>query len=223
MKILRVILATIFYLLTAIIFLGIAFSPVVASWWTVSRWDDAREGRMQWCIVLKRPVVKGLILTDQNVDWTIRRVHTGDSFIPDVKSAMGRYALVNLAEGDLLKPENLSEFAPSGAPEGSVAIPVEVKAEHAGGLKPGMRLAFVQEKEKKSVMIPEVKGLNGQTTESGFELLSIATSSKDAAVVTLTIAVAKSNLASAQDLAVGQWRPVILSNPKVESSIKPNA
>jgi hypothetical protein len=211
-KILRVFLATILYLLTAIVCVGVAFSPVVASWLGVVRWGYASE-RVQWCIVVKRPMVKGLVLTDRNVDWTIRRIRTGDHFIPDVKSAVGRYALVDLAEGEILKPENLSEFAPSEVPEGGVAIPVEVKAEHAGGLKPGMRLAFVQEKEKKSVMIPEAKGLSGETTGQGFELLSVTASSKDPAVVTLIIAILKSDLASAQDLAVGQWRPVILNKP----------
>jgi hypothetical protein len=216
-KILRVLLATIFYLLAAIACLSIAFMPVAASWLAVSYWGYAGE-RAQWCIVVRRPVPKGLVLTDQNVDWTIRRIGTGDRFIPDVKSAVGRYALVDLAEGEILKPEHLSQFAPSGAAEGSAAIPVEVKAEHAVGLKPGMRLAFVQEKEKKSVMLPEAKVLNGEATGQGFELLSVAASSKDPSVVTLTVAILKHDLVFAQDLAVGQWRPVILSTSLVGRS-----
>lgn len=211
MKILRMVLANIFYLLTGIICLGIVFSPIAASWWLVSQRQYDREGRMQWCVVVKRPLIKGLKLTEENVDWTIKRVRTGDQFIPDAKSAIGRYAQRDLAEGELLKPEFLSEFAPSEESYADAAIPVEIKSEHAAGLKPGMRLAFVQEREKKSVMIPAVK-VEGQTSESGLKLLSITASLKDAALVTIFVSVSKSDLAKVQDLAIGQWRPVILSN-----------
>ena len=211
MRILRLFFANTFYFVTAIICLAIVFSPIVASWWLVYARADVKDGRMQWCVVAKRPLIKGLKLTEQNVDWTIRRVRKGDGFIPDTQSAIGKYATIDLNEGELLKPEYLSEFAPAKTDETSAAIPIEVKSEHAAALKPGMRLAFVQEQEKKSVMVPEAG--SAQTTASGFELISITTSSKDASAITIIVSVSKTDLAKLQGLAVGQWRPVILTSP----------
>jgi hypothetical protein len=217
-KPLRIVLLVILYLIATVVSLGVAVSPIAWSWWAAFQRDYVTEGRQQWCIIAKTPIVRGLKLADENVDWAIRRVRADDRFIWDARRVVGKYALVDLAEGDLLKSEHLSGFAPSKAPDGGAAIPVEVKTEHAGGLKPGMRLAFVQEKEKERMMIPAAKGVMERTIEPGFELLSVVTSSKDASVVTLTIAVNKTNLAYVQDLAIGQWKPVILSDPKIESN-----
>jgi hypothetical protein len=212
--ILRIVLTTALYVLTAAVCLGIAFSPVAASWVAAASWGDTAGGRLRWCVVVKEPLVKGLVVKQRDVDWTIRRVSEWDDFIPDVKSVVGKYALVDLKEGELVRPGQLAEFAPSATPADKAALPVEVKAEHAVGLRPGMQLAFIREKEeKKVVLLPQPRGAGGQAPGTGFELLSVANASKDAAAVTLTVAVPKAELLSIQDLAVGQWRPIILSSP----------
>jgi hypothetical protein len=210
MKRLRALLRIIFYLFGAAVSLAIAALPIAGSWWVASGRATVTEGSMRWCIEAKTSVVKGIKLTDENVDWTIRRVKAWEHCVSGAKQAVGKYAVVNLMEGDLLKPEHFSEFAPAKVPDGGAAVTVEVKTEHAAGLKPGMRLAFVQEKEKTTIMIPEAKKLTGLQNASGFELLSITASQKDASVTAVTIAAEKSDLTYVPTLASGQWRPVIL-------------
>jgi hypothetical protein len=90
---------------------------------------------------------------------------------------------------------------------------VEVKTEHAGSVKPGARLVFVQEKDKRAVMVPARRGKGPKAKWHGLEVMSVAVSAKDASITTLMVAVEPCDVALIPALAIGQWRPVIISNP----------
>lgn len=201
--------SAIVFLAAGVVCLILVSLPFV-SWRRAGRDAAIAEKHFRWCVVTQTPVARGLKINHENVSWAVKRLSENEDFIADKSQAIGKYAWADLAEGEILKPAHFSDFAPTKVPLDGAAVPVEVKTEHAGSIKPGMRLAFVQEKEKPVLMIPDAKNLTGKQKSAGFEVISIAVSSKDASITTLTLAVEKNDLASVRDLANGQWRPVIL-------------
>ena len=133
--------------------------------------------------------------------------HT-DDFIAVEKTAIGKYAHTGIARDEPLRSEHLSEFAPVDVPAGGAVVPIEVKAEHAYNLKPGMQLAFVQDK----VMFPASNDIPAAAKDTGFLLLSVTPSARDGAITTLTVQVPQNKMEAVAALATGQWRPVVLSS-----------
>ena len=113
--------------------------------------------------------------------------------------AVGKYALEDFKKNVPLCPELLSDRAPVSPPAKGAALPIEVKTELTEGLRPGMRLAFVQNKN----MLPKAT-----SQHQGFLLLTMALSTSDAKKTILTVAVPQQESAVLPILATGEWHPV---------------
>jgi hypothetical protein len=193
-----------------LIVLGATIAVPVGSWSLARKHADL--GTLRWCVVTKRPVVVGARIVAEDVGLTIRRVKA-DTCVADARRVTGKYASAHIGAGELVTATHLAEFVPARVPADGAGVPVEVKTEHAGSVKPGARLVFVQEKDKRAIMVPERKGKGPKPKWNGLEVISIAVSAKDASVTTLMVAVEPSDVALIPALAIGQWRPVIISNP----------
>jgi hypothetical protein len=62
-------------------------------------------------------------------------------------------------------------------------------------------------------VVPARKGRGPKPKWHGLEVVSVAVSAKDASITTLMVAVEPCDVALIPALAIGQWRPVIVSNP----------
>ena len=170
-------------------------------------------GTLRWCVVTKRPISAGARFAAEDVGLTIERVGPNDTCVADVRRAVGNYAVSNIAAEALLRPTHVSDLVPARVPLKGAAVPVEVKTEHSGSVQPGTRVAFVQEKEKRTRMIPAPKGKGAKRKWQGLEVIAMAPSAKDASITTLTVAVEAGDVSLIPALASGQWRPVIVSAP----------
>lgn len=177
------------------------------------RWAEDRNGGkpryLRWHIIAKSDIPQGAQLREENVGWKLGWVPDESQFYPKAILAIGQFAKVKIDAGTRLNSYNLQRFALATAPENGAVVPVEIKTEHAGGLQPGMKLAFVHNKE----MLPASKEGEAQR---GFEVLCITTSQRDPAITTLMVKVEPSYMVLLPSLATEQWRPVVLSDVKVD-------
>jgi hypothetical protein len=190
-------------------FAAILAVPVVN--WYAAR-DHADAGTLRWCVVAKRPVVRGARIADEDVGLTMRRL-SADTCVADIRRVKGKYASAQLDAGKLVSSGNIVDLAPAAVPANGAAVPIEVKSEHAASVQPGTRLIFVREKDKRTTTIPARSGKGAKRKLRGLEVISVAVSGKDGAVTTLMVAVEASDISLIPALATGQWRPVIISNP----------
>ena len=195
------------FLLTAIVVAG----AVILSWKWAESWNGGNPRNLRWHIVAKSDIPQGAQLREENVGWRLGWIPAGSRFFPKGTLAIGKFAKDNITAETCLNSDNLTPFALATAPENGAVLPVEIKTEHAGGLQPKMRLAFVHDRE----MLPPSKP--GET-QSGFELLCITTSQRDPAITTLMVKVVPSYMALLPALATEQWRPVVLGNVKIDQS-----
>jgi hypothetical protein len=195
------------WLASAAVLLAVIAAPVY-SWYVASDYSDL--GTLRWCVVTKALLIGGSRVKDEDVGLTIRRVKANDTCVADVRRAVGKYATKDLRVDELMTPSHLSEFVPVRVPVNGAAVPVEVKTEHSGSVRPGTRLVFVQEKDKAIKMIPAAKDKGAKRKWHGFKVISVVVSAKDASITTLTVAVQQADVSLIPALATGQWRPVIL-------------
>jgi hypothetical protein len=178
----------------------------------VSWWEAAQQPRhhLRWTAIAKSKITQGSQLTEAQLQWRFVKLPEDFGFIASAKAALGRYARRTIDEGSPLCPEDLDDLPPTDVPTGGAVVPVQVKSDLAGSLKPGMRLAFVQEKE----ILPSIETLASSKDGRGFFLLALGASPSDTKVTLLTIQVEASGLALVPKLGTGEWRPVILDSAK---------
>jgi hypothetical protein len=179
---------------------------------------------LRWHCIAETRVLQGMTVAPENVQMRLWWLRENANFIPTPDEATGRFAL-RLIEGDsILRGDLLSELGPKDAPAGGALVPVEVPADDAIDLVPGLRLAFAQQK----AMIPSSKDLSQPRGQPAFTLLAIHPSPRDPKVTTLVVAVPRCRMAEAAALATNQWRPVILGprariTPRQKTSLKQGA
>ena len=190
-----------------IVFITVLAGPFY-SWRLASQYPDL--GTLSWCVVTKSPVMRGAQFRDEDVGLSVRRLKKTDTCVADLRRAVGKYAASPLRMDELVTPVHVTDAVPATPPSKGVAVPVEVKTEHAGSVRPGIRLAFIQEKDKSIRMIPRPKGTGAKRTWPGLEVISVAASGK-ASTTTVTVAVTQADAPLIPALGSGQWRPVIVS------------
>lgn len=224
MRFLKGIIRQFWHIFASLLGIAVLLSLVFVSWW----YAKDKAFRLRWHITAKHQLVKGTRLTEKDIDWNLGRLSEELQFIPTKDFVIGKYTKTDLSEREVITPEQISEYAPSTVAQGNLVVPVEMKTEHAISLKPGMYLAFVQEK----IMLPAVKTPAPKTplkkttaalkqpkptlpkSVQGFLLLSVTPSLRDAAITTLTVEVPLEQIDSVAALATGEWRPVILNSQK---------
>jgi len=201
-----------YYLVCGAVGSAVLVGLVAADWWLAMPPPRTKPLRLQWYVTVKNNVAKGTVLIAENVRLGLRKLPTDDGLIrtrrffttPDL--AVGKFATEDIAPGAPLCEESLAILGPGESPVGGAIVPVVVKTEYTGNLKPGMRLAFVLGKE----MLPALKKAP-ETAVQGFLLVSIARSRQEPSNSILSVAVPKDDLVGAgRSLATGDWRPILL-------------
>jgi hypothetical protein len=205
------------YTLVGALSLALVAALVFFSWRMAAPEASQTPRRLRWHMIAKQKVLRGTKLREDDVTWKVSRIPEDTPYLSASRFAVGRYAAGDIAEGELLRPAELSVYAPSDATDNGMVVPVEAKTEYTQSLKPGMRLAFVQEK----VILPAANEATPEKGEPGFPLLSVTHSARDAAVTTLTVRVEKSQLKVAPLLGTGSWRPLVMGAYKAEATGAP--
>lgn len=181
---------------------------VIISWqFAWSKWEGTPH-RLRWYMVTKSNVYKGTKIDNNDLRGSLWWLPQNASFISTAKTAVGKYAVRDIKQGTRLKPRDFSNLAPIGSSLGGAVLPVEVKSEYVFGLKPGMRLAFIQGK----IILPSVREPSIRHENTGYLLLSLTLSQREASIATLMVEVPQKHLGSSTALASGQWCPIVLSS-----------
>lgn len=192
-------------------------SGIVVSWIYARPDNGGPPSRLRWHMITKNKIAKGTQIKADDVTWTLGRVSTNDTLIPISKTVVGKYAREDIKSNATCIPDLLSDLALAEPPADGVVVPIEVKTSDVSSLRPGMRLAFVQ--EGKDIQ-PKTTFLNKQY-QPGLLLLSMTASTKDGSDTTLLVEVGKDNLESVSLLLGGTWRPIILGTTKAPSPPPP--
>jgi hypothetical protein len=204
-----------FYLFIGVLSLTLVVLLVLASWQKAAPEDGQKPRRLRWHMIAKQKILRGTRIGDDDVTWTVSRIPEDTPYVSAARFAVNRYSESDVEEGALLRPGELSVYAPAAATVNGAVVPVEAKTEYTLSLKPGMQLAFVQGK----VILPAVSDAAAGKAEPGFALLSITHSPRDAALTTLSVQVDEKQLKLAPLLATGEWRPVVLGAYKVAETV----
>lgn len=196
-----------FFYLSAIVLsvTGVAV-VVVANWWAASPDPQRSPGRLYWAAFTRMKIEQGSVVNENQIQWRLVRLPESKDYVLSSQSAVGRYAVKGIDEGTQLKRSDFIASAPDEAPAGGAVITVEVKTEHANGLRAGARLAFVQDKQ----MLPEVNKQTVNTSDRGFLLVAVGTSVRDPSITILNVKVEADAIDSVKLLGTGQWHPVVL-------------
>jgi hypothetical protein len=201
-----------YYLVCGAIGSAVLVGLVAADWWLAMPTARTNPLRLQWYVTVKNNVAKGTVLLAGNLRLGLRKQPTDDGlirtrrFCTTVDLAVGKYATEDIAPGAALCDENLAILGPGESPVGGAIVPVVVKTDYTGNLKPGMRLAFVGSNE----ILPALKKAPEPAVQ-GFLLVSIAPSPREPSNSILSVAVPKDGLVGAgRSLATGDWRPILL-------------
>lgn len=207
------------YIAAGVLSLSIVTTLIVMSWRKARPPQSTPPLRLQWHMVTKNKIAKGTQIKADDVTWTLARVPKGTPVIPLSKPVVGKYALLDIEPGSTCVPSALSDLAPAEPPRAGVVVPIRVNTSDVSSLKPGMHLAFAQEKNGIQPSTTLLHKKNGP----GLVLLSMTPSAKDAGETTLLVEITRNDLQSVPLLANGTWRPVILgaSEPFPEPPPKP--
>jgi hypothetical protein len=186
----------------------------VSSWWLAASAPGKLPQRLRWHMVTKTKIPKGRQVKDDDVTWTLGRVSETEKLIPMSKTVVGKYAVNDIESGSSCIPDALSDLALIEAPNNGAAVPVEVKTLDAASLKPGMSLAFVQDKK----ILPATSAK--KTNSKGFLLLSITTSAPEPTITSLIVKVEADDISAVPLLGSGQWRPIALGESKIVSPVQ---
>lgn len=163
--------------------------------------------RLQYYFVAAREMERGHQVASEDLEFRLCRRPQGEDLVQIPADITGSFVVVDHVhrEGILER----SQFLPSPflkVPPGGAVVPVEVSRNHISGLRSGMRLAFVNDKE----MSPTEKDLARKKPGPTFLLLSITIPAKDKDAASLLVAVEKCRIPLVKKIANGVWRPVIV-------------
>jgi hypothetical protein len=181
-------------------------------WWhTLALQAEKTTPRLQYYFVAAREMEQGHQVTSEDLEFRLSRRPQGEDLVQIPADITGSFVVVDHIhrEGVLER----SQFLPSPflqVPLGGAVVPVEVSRNHISGLRSGMRLAFVNDKE----MTPTEKDLARKKPEPTFLLLSITIPAKDKDAASLLVAVEKCRMPLVKKIANGVWRPVIVQGVK---------
>lgn len=221
---LRRLLLILIYVVAMAFTIGVAMLPIGASWLLAAQNDEVNRRPWRMCVVAKLPVRKGMPMAAEDFDWSLRRIEFGKDAVADPALLVGRFAARDLPADSTIYPDDVLDAVP--CPAGKyLCLPVEVKPEHAAGLRPGARLAFVQQGKEEGTFVTESaikeaapvpptrrKGAPAEPApQVSFELISIIRGAKPDSPVALIVAVEQKDALSAAKLGSGQWRPLRLN------------
>jgi hypothetical protein len=209
----------IFYAFVGLASLAVLSLLIWKNWEAAAPQGGARPSRLTWHAIAKRKIHKWAKLKEDDVTWTLARIREGDEGVPKRALAVGRYAADDIVEGAPLRAELLSEFPLAEAPDNGAVMPVDVKTEHAASLKPGMRVAFLNDK----ALLPRQGKPGALARDQGFTILCVTTSAKDESLTTLSVQIPPGEMKSLQTLGSGQWRPIVLGALKKEEPVRRTA
>lgn len=205
MRLARTLLRGLYYLVCAVAGLAICGGLVIGSW------RLAQPDRLQWYVTVRSDVAKGTKVLAENLRFNLRWLPinadrpSAPHFFTTPEQASGKYALEDIPSGDSLSEGNLATLAPADPPPGGAIVSIDVKTNYTASLKPGMRLSFAQQK----AMVPGSSGASKRAVR-GLLLVSLAPSSRDPGVSTLSVEVPKGMMHVALLLATGEWRPIVV-------------
>jgi hypothetical protein len=167
--------------------------------------------RLQYYFVAAREMERGHQVASEDLEFRLARRQQGEDLVQIPADITGSFVIVDQVRRE--KVLERSQFFPSPnfrVPPGGAVVPVEVSRTHISALRPGMRVAFVNDKE----MSPTEKDLARKKPEPTFLLLSIAIPAQDKNAASLLVAVEKCRMPLVKKIANGVWRPVVVQDTK---------
>ncbi len=165
--------------------------------------------RFRYYYVAAQELKRGHQVNSRDLEFRVSRSIEGEEIIQIPDDILGSFVTSqNITRGQVLKRSQFRSAPLIVVPPGGTVVPVEVSQNHISGLRPGMRLAFVDDKG----MSPDDKDLKRKNAGPTFLLLSISTSAQDKNVASLLVAVEKCRMPLVQKIANGTKRPVIVQD-----------
>ena len=163
--------------------------------------------RLRYYFVAAREMERGHQVSLKDLEFRLSRRPENEDVIQIPADIIGSFVKADHIGRDQVLERGQFLSAPSlTIPTGGAIVPVEVSQNHISGLRPGMRLAFVNDNE----MSPTDNDLARKTHEPTFLLLSIAVPAQDKSAASLLVAVEKCRMPLVKKIATGVWRPVIV-------------
>lgn len=184
----------------------IAFIAGVMFW----NWQAASRrssDRLRWFLVAKMELPAHIRLTADHMEAHLGWLASSDvDYVYRVSEVEGKYTQRKFEKGDRLFPAALESSPSLKPPPGGAIIPVAVKAEHAGALKPGMRLAFAGP----NGMVPNWKDTRRNPNPKGFGLLALIPLKDKSDSIAVLIELREDQGRYAQALTAANLVPVVL-------------
>jgi hypothetical protein len=163
--------------------------------------------RVRWFLVAKTDVPEGTRLSSEHVESRLTWLPADESqYISSASAVIGKYTLRPFERTERLTPADLASTPFIRPPPGGAIIPVTVRAEHAGVLEAGMRLAFV----RPNIVVPELKEIQKQQAPYGFALRAVMPAPDKSMATVLLIELVACQTRYITHLAGADWVPVIL-------------
>jgi hypothetical protein len=199
------------YVLLIVFSIGGAAGLIWWNWAKAAQSAGSPPRRPGWYVAARNDLAPGRAIEGKDLKWVIGWVPGNATFITAPNEAVGKYPRSDIKNGQGILPEKLSEYIPAITPAGGAILPVEVKTDHITGLTPGDSLAFVGSKQ----MIPAFSASGKRATPSGFKLIALTPSTREAQNTSLLIEVPPEEMKSVAALGQEMWRPVRLGSPVI--------